>query len=277
MSDPNQLLEILWDEDINLAASGAVALALAAGRRGPWAQSTADLAFSPDLPNVALKWLHVCSETGSAGPGTFTIAEDPRSPYDIAPIDTGLEQFHYYFPGPGIRLPNRSTLGFNGPINAGASQEVCAAWLDVPGFNNGFNFQGARAWDEIISVRPTTAARVAATQSGDTDICGRAVAYTGAQLAIPNDPKIGIQIISITSNDVADYAGVGLRGIPTNGAQGNLTFPCAATYPTVYDMMNIFGAYPTCLASTPFQVYGIGNNVAPNTLSNFILGLTYGK
>ncbi|GAG84940.1 unnamed protein product, partial [marine sediment metagenome] len=39
MQNPNQLMEILWTEDINLAASGAVALELAAGRRGPWTPS----------------------------------------------------------------------------------------------------------------------------------------------------------------------------------------------------------------------------------------------
>ena len=31
MQNPNQLLEILWGEEINLAATGAVALSLAAG------------------------------------------------------------------------------------------------------------------------------------------------------------------------------------------------------------------------------------------------------
>ena len=277
MQNPNQLLEILWGEEINLAATGAVALALAAGRRGPWVQSTADLAFAPDLPGMSIKALHPMTETGSAGPGTFTIAEDPRSPYDICPVNTGVEPFHYYFPGPGIRIPNRATLGFNGPVNAGATQVNMAAWLDVPGFNNGFNFSGANAWDDMIRVRPTTAARVAATQSGDTDICGRAVAYTGAQLAIPNDPNITMQIIRITSNDVAGYSGIGLRGVASAAGQGNLTFLTPATYATEYDMMEIFGGYPTCTAATPFQAYGIGDGVAPNTLSEFLLGLTYGK
>ena len=272
--NPNQLLEILWLEDAAIGGLNPVALALAAGRRGPWVQSTADLAFAPDVGGMSIKAMHNVLETASTGPGNFTVAENPRSPYETQPIDTQVRPEHMYFPGPGIPIPNRATLGVNGPNEGAACEHANAMWIEVPGYDTGFNFQGPIAWDDVIVVASTTAARVAATQSCHTDICGRAIAYTGGQLAIPNDPKITIQVLYASVNDVADYSGIGLE---SPGGKGNLTFPCCATYTEHYDMMEIFGAYPTCSAGTPFNLFGIGNNVAPNTLTNLTLGITRGK
>ncbi len=273
MPNPNQLLEILWAEDVNLAASAAVALALAAGRRGPWTPSTVDLAFGPDKSGCSIRALHTANETGSAGGGTFTVAENPRSPYEVGPINAiELTPEHLYFTGKGIPIPNRATLGYNGSINAAAAEAICAAWIDVPKYDNGFDFQAPKAWDEIILVAPTSAARVANTQSGHTDICGRAVAYTGGQLPIPNDPGITIQVIHVQSNDVAGYAGPGLE---SPGGKGNLSFPCIPATPEEYDMMEIFGALPPCKASEPFNMFGCGAvGVAPLTLSTLTLGLS---
>ncbi len=272
MQNPNQLMEILWQEDINLAASGAVALELAAGRRGPWTESTADLAFSPDISGCAIKALHCWSETGSAGLGTFTIAENPRSPWDVALFDADLENFHYWFPGNGLKIPNRATLGYNGPINVGAAENECAAWIDVPGYDNGMNFSAGEDWDDIIMVRPTSAARVAETASGFTDLCGRGVAYTGAQPAIANDPNISVQILDIYPEDAAGYMGPIIE-TPTC----HLSFLGIPTQNVHYSMFDIFGAYPTFPASNPIRVGGVGVGAAVLTLSAFKLGITYGK
>lgn len=271
MQNPNQLLEILWNEDAAIGGLNAVALALAAGRRGPWVADTADLALAPDVSGMSIKAVHNVLETAPTGPANFTVAENARSPYETQPINTQIQGEHLYFPGNGIPIPNRATLGINGPNEAAACEHANAIWIDVPGFDNGFNFSAPMAWDEIIVVASTTAARVAVTQSGHTDICGRTIAYTGGQLPIPNDPAITVQVIHASVNDVAGYSGVGLE---SPGGKGNLTFPCCATYTENYDMMEIFGAYPTCSAATPFNLYGIGVGVAPNTLTNLILGLS---
>lgn len=271
MQNPNQLLEILWNEDAAIGGLNPVALALAAGRRGPWVADTADLALAPNVSGMSIKAMLNCLETAVTGPGNFTVAENARSPYETQPIDTQVQVERLFFPGNGIPIPNRATLGVNGPNEGAACEHANAMWIDVPGYDNGMNFSGGNAWDEVIVVASTTGARVAVTQSGHTDICGRAIAYTGGQLAIANDPGITIQVIHASVNDVAGYAGIGLE---SPAGKGNLTFPCCSTYTESYDMLEIFGAYPTCSAATPFNLYGIGVGVAPNTLTNLTLGLS---
>lgn len=267
------LFTIEWLEDLDLSGgTAAVALGLPAGQRGPWVQKTVDLAEGPSGDGAILRGYWAVNETVNNSGADFTVAENHRSPYEIGSLDTTVTCPVQMQLGMNIPLPPRATLGHNGFDGTGAEQNAGVMLIEDPRFPDPWRFSGANAWDEVIVVNPTTAARVADTLSGHTDICGRTTAYTGGQAAIPSSAGTTIQVLQVVSNDVAGYSGVALerQGI------ANLCFPTVATVPTTYNMMEMFGAYPTCPADDPFNICGVGVTTATNTLSQLTLGINWG-
>jgi len=265
---------IEWLEDIDLSGgTNPVALGLSAGRRGPWTQSTVDLARSPYRDGVKIKHMWAVNETVCNSGASFSVAENPRSPYPIFPINLGTTivpcQRMYNV---NIPIPAGATLGHNGFDGGGAEQSAGVVMLDDPGYPDPWNLTAPGDYDEVIVVRPTTAARVLNTISGHTDICGRAVAYTDGQTAIPASSSITIDVLAVQSNDVAGYSGACLE----SPGKANLMLPCAATMGENWYMPDIFdGMVPSCTADKPFNIAGVGVTTATMTLSTLTLGLKY--
>jgi len=269
------LYTIEFLEDVNLSGGTAdTALGLAAGRRGPWTNvsGSTDLARGNLSKGQKVVGAIIAGETVSQGGGSWTCAENPRSPYSLGSISSdSLDPARMW--GINVPIPPGATLGGNGLQGAGAEQSAVVLYISDPAYPDPWNWSGGNNWDEVIVVQPTTAARVANTISGHTDICGRNVAYTGAQTAIPSDPSTIIQVLGVVSNDVAGYSGACL----VSPGKANLMMPTAATHPTYYDMMSMFGAYPTCNAASPFEIAGVGVTTAAMTLSQLTLGINWGK
>jgi len=268
---------IEWLEDVDLSGgSAAVALGLAAGRRGPYRIGGVDTAIAPENngQGVKIRSLWACNETVHNSPCTFTVGSRDRGTIYLGGINARgggdpaavekLLGIDYPVPA-GAALDH---LGFDG---GGAEQSAGVLLIDDPNYPDLWNLQ-SKQWDDVISVTMTTAARVANTISGHTDICGRTTAYTNAETPIPADPNIQIQVIHVTSNDVAGYSGPCL--VATEGQGANLMLPTPATLPTNWDMYEILGGYPTCTADKPFNVAGVGVGVAAQTLSAWTLGVT---
>ncbi|GAI97779.1 unnamed protein product, partial [marine sediment metagenome] len=163
--------------------------------------------------------------------------------------------------------------GVVGAGGAGAEQSNTAVFIDDPSIGDPWNFSAPNQWDEVLMVRPTTAARVDDTQSGHTDICGRTTAYTDGQVPIPADHTITVQVINVLVDDAAGYGAAGLFSNKEGGA--NMDLVGCVGFAENYDMMEIFGGLPTCNADDPFLVYGTGVGVAPLTLTAFTLGINY--
>lgn len=267
------LFTIEWLEDVDLSGgTAAVALGLVAGQRGPWVQKTVDLAEGPSGDGAKIRGYWACNETVQNSGADFTVAENHRSPYEIGAIDTTITSPLTMQLGCNIPIPPRATLGHNGFDGTGAEQSAGVMLIEDPRFPDPWRFSAANDWDEVIIVNPTTNARVLDTISGHVDICGRTNAYTGAQAAIPSSSKTTIQVIHVTSNDVAGYSGACLE----RQGMANLMFPTVATTPTNYSMFDMFGAYPTCPADDPFNIAGVGVTTAAMTLSALTLGINWG-
>jgi len=259
-----------------MTVTAAVALSLAAGRRGPWTQSTADLARAPYRDDLRIKHMWAVNETVCNSGASFSVAENQRSPYNVFPINLGTTivpaQRLYNV---NIPIPSGATLGHNGFDGGGAEQNVGVVMIDDPSYDDCWNLKAPdSSYDEVIFVRPTTAARVLDTISGHTDICGRSVAYTDGQAAIPASSKTTIDVLHVQSNDVAGYSGPCL--VSTKGQGANLMLPCAATMAENWYMPDIFdGNVPSCTADDPFDIAGFGVTTATMTLSGLTLGINY--
>jgi len=266
---------IEWLEDIDLSGgSAAVALGLTAGRRGPWTQSTVDLARAPFRDDLKIKHMWAVNETVCNSGCSFSVTGNPRSPYHIFPINLGTTivptQKRYNI---NIPITSGAILGFNGFDGGGAEQSAGVVMIDDPGYPDPWNLKAPdSSYDEVLVVRPTTAARVLNTISGHTDICGRAVAYTDGQSAIPASAKTTIDVLHVQSNDVAGYSGACLE----SPGKANLMLPCAATMGESWFMADIFdGQVPSCTADAPFNIAGVGVTTATMTLSALTLGVNY--
>lgn len=270
------IFTIEWLEDLDLSGgSAAVALGLIAGKLGPYTRSTADIAVGPPGDNNRIVGAIACNETVSNSAATFSVEENTRSPYSIG----GIESVELS-PTPSemqlgldIKIPDKAHLGFLGIDGAGAEQSACVLYIEKPDMEDPWRFSPANAWDEVISVLHTTNARVLNTISGHVNILGRDNPYTGGQTPIPTSREVTIQIIKIIAQDVAGYSGPCL----VRAGTANLMFPCAATHTVVYDMMEMFGGYPTCPGDDPFDIAGVGVTTAPMTLSGTVLGINYGS
>ena len=268
---------IEWAEDVDLSGgTGNVALGLAAGNRGPWTRATVDNARAPYRDGLRIKHLWAVNETVCNSTAAFYVSENQRSPYTVFPINLGTTivptQRLYNV---NIPIPAGATMYHYGFDGGGAEQSVGVMMIDDPGYQDCWNLKAPdSSYDEVVVVRPTTAARVANTVSGHTDICGRAVAYTGGQAAIPASSKTTIDVLHIQSNDVAGYSGATL--VSSQGAGANLTLPCAATMGENWYMPEIFdGQVPSCTADDPFDIAGVGVTTATMTLSALTLGINY--
>lgn len=266
------IFSIEFLEEINLSGgSAAVALGLIGGALGPWTRTGVDTAVGPPGDMNRIVGAIAAVETASASAGSFTVSENTRSPYAIGAV-SGDSLAPAQMWGLNIKIPDKATIAYNGMAGAGAEQNAGVVFVEKPEMEDPWNFSSGSAWDEVISVRPTTQARVLDTISGHTDICGRTTAYTDGQTPIPPSRAITVQVIKIISNDVAGYSGPVL----VRPGVANLCFPTAATHSTEYDMMEIFGAYPTCTADDPFDIAGVGVTTAAMTLSTLVLGINYG-
>ncbi|GAG56160.1 unnamed protein product [marine sediment metagenome] len=263
---------VLWNEDIDTSGGAAdVAAALVAGIRGGFTLTGTDIVNCPDVNGMRIIGICCGGESVLVGPGILTCAQNVRSPYSFASVYGQSGAYQQW--GMNIPIPPRATLGVVGAGNGGAEQSNTAIFIDDPSVGDPWNFSAPNQWDEVLMVRPTSAARVADTQSGHTDICGRAVAYTDAQTAIPADRDITIQVIDALVDDAAGYGEAGLYSHKANGA--NMDLVGCVGFAEYYNMMDIFGGLPTCTADDPFQFYGAGVGVAAMTLTQLTLGLTY--
>ncbi|GAG96317.1 unnamed protein product, partial [marine sediment metagenome] len=182
-----------------------------------------------------------------------------------------LGDWSMMFHGAGIPVPPYGQITCVGnSTGAGAEQHAVSVILDSPSVST-FDFKPASHFDDILSVEMTTAACVANTQSGHTDITGRTTAYTSAQVAIPADPSIDVGIISIHPHPGAGYSGVGIED-PIGHA--NLDFPGSATKLSHYDLVEIFGGCPTRPANTPLNIYGYGVGAAAS-LAHVVMGVKW--
>ena len=261
----------LWNEDIDLTGgSAAITAALAAGIRGGFGLVGTDTIRAPSGAGQRIVGVISGTETAAIELATLTIAGTAR-PHDfggtyVAP----LHVFQDY--GLNIPLPSEAIMAWEGYDHAAACQEFASIIIDDPSMPDPWGITKNPRFDETLNVNITTPARVAVTQSGHTDICGRTTAYTGGQAQIPNDPTIDIYVLKIVSRDAAGYSGIGLEA---PGHEANLDFPTMATVDTVYDMDEIFGGALHCTAARPFNVYGFGVGAATQTLSSLTLGVKW--
>ncbi|GAG75599.1 unnamed protein product, partial [marine sediment metagenome] len=245
----------LFNDDVDLTAVGAVNAALGAGVRGGFSvPAVADL-MCPNELGMKIIGLMGADETEVDDWGYLTIAGNPRIHSFISAEFTATEVLGNWtsmFHGGGIPVAPYTILNCAGnSCGAGAEQHAVSVIVDSPGVTT-FDWKQPSYFDEIMSVEMTTAAAVADTQSGHNDICGRLVAYTSAQVAIPADPTVEVGILSIHPHPGAGYSGVGISD-PIGNA--NLDFPGSATKLSHYDLVEIFGGCPTRPANTPLTMY----------------------
>jgi len=266
---------IEWTEDVDLSGgTNPVALTLAAGKRGPWTYSTVDVARANFSEGQLIKHMWAVNETVCNSGAAFTVAENMRGDYRIFPINLGTTIVPVQkLLNVNIPIPPGASLAHNGFDGGGAEQSVGVMMIDDPAWPDPWNLKTPdSSYDEVIFVRPTTAARVANTISGHTDICGRAVAYTDGQTAIPSSSKISIDVLHVQSNDVAGYSGAILE----SPGRANLCLPCAATMGENWYLPDLFdGRVPSCTADKPFNIAGVGVTTATMTLSGLTLGINY--
>ncbi|GAG88203.1 unnamed protein product, partial [marine sediment metagenome] len=184
----------LFEEDVDLTGgTGVVAPALAAGVRGGFAVDGVDTILAPVSQGMNIVGLLYGQEVASIEGGTFTVAGNPRSPFSVG--GTNL------FPGNpgvwrelGLKIPigSRADMQFLGFDHAAQCQEFCSVIIDDPNTPDAWDITPNPTYEQTLIVNAITAARVADTQSGHTDICGRTTAYADGQPEIPD--RAGIDI-----------------------------------------------------------------------------------
>ncbi len=263
----------LFNEDIDLTGgSAAVAAALAAGVRGGFVVE-GDSILAPVSDGMHIVGVLSGTETAAIEGGTITVNGMARN---LSIGGTYVVPLHVFRDlGLWIPLPSGADIDFLGYDHVATAQEFCSVIVDDPNMPDPWGITPYQSLQGLLgdkgttlNVAVTSAARVAATQSGHTDICGRTTAYTDGQAAIPNDVDIDIYVLAIDVIEAAGYSGVGLEA-PGNVA--NLDFPTLATVQTHYDMKEMFGGALHCKANRPFQIYGYG--VGAGAIAETILTL----
>jgi hypothetical protein len=256
----------LHNEDVDLSgAAGAIAAALAAGNKGHELNGTDQIQSSDPVKYLGFQYADEQSTLADAD-GYVAIGNKRRFelPLEITNEFNCLESF---FSVPlelasreGVDVVGRSTGG-------GAEQHSCIHFVDQPGLGPLWDVRPSGGGKTCILVAQVTAALVAQTISGFTDICGRTTAYVGGQNPIPSTPDIGVLLKAITPFHGAGYSGIALRHpegarqllLMGNGgsATGGVTALKAAQR---YDLERIFGGGLFCQADKPIQLgaFGVG-------------------
>lgn len=268
----------LFNEDIDLTGGSAIVnAALAAGIRGGFVIGAAatDL-IAPKGEGMEIVGILSGTEVASIEGGTLTIEGYPRAPISLGGTNTvPLHVFRQL----GLKIPidSRAGMTFLGYDHAAQAQEFCSVIINDPNIGDPWDITSNPSFEETLVVSVVSAARVAATQSGHSDICGRANAYADAQPEIPDRSTIDIYVLSMDVRDVAGYSGVGLESPGVNQVQVcNMDFPTMATTTEHYDFQEIFGGAFHCTANEPFDLYGYGvgaGAVAEVTLTLGVSGL----
>ena len=265
----------LFNEDIDLTGgSAAVAAALAAGVRGGFVVD-GDSILAPVSDGMHIVGVLSGTETAAIEGGTLTVTGMPR---DLSLGGTYVVPLHVFQQlGLWIPIAGGADIDFLGYDHAAAAQEFCSVIIDDPTMPDPWditpynNLEGLLGRDgTTLNVGITSAARVAATQSGHTDICGRTTAYTDAQPAIPNVADIDIYVLDIHVIEAAGYSGVGLEA---PGMRANLDFPTLATLETHYNMKDMFGGALHCKSNSPFNIYGYGVGAGAIAETRLTLGV----
>ena len=269
------LKSCLWNEDVDLTGgSAAVAAALAAGIRGGFVLDGADSILAPRSEGLSIRGLFYGQEVASIEGGTFTMAGNPYSPLSIG----GTNLFPHggdRLLGLNIPIASRADLDFLGFDHAAQCQEYCSCIINDTETPDVWGITPHAQFETTMVVNLVTAARVANTQSGHTDICGRTTAYTDGQAQIPDRPNIDIYVLGMLVRDAAGYSGLGLMSPNVKGKEScNLDFPCQATVDEFYDMQEIFGGALHCTAQDPFELYGFGVGTDANAQSLLYLGVS---
>lgn len=258
---PHDVNCALHNEDVDLSgAAGAIAAALAGGNKGHELNGTDGIQFTNEIEYLGFVY---ADEGAVDADGNVTIGR--KRAYEIPlELSDGSRVHEAIFPS-GIKLATRENIAVTGRSSgAGAEQHSCIHYVRQPGL--GENFQISNQNDDIIiRVAALTAALVAQTISGFTDICGRTVAYVGGQDAIPNNSQIKIQLHALTPFHSAGYSGIAIRTPKSSrqvlfmGNGGAATIgTTAGSIPRRYDMHKIFGGALACDAQNPLQIGGWG-------------------
>ena len=266
----------LFNEDIDMTGgSAAVAAALAAGVRGGFVVD-GDSILAPKSDDLEIRAIISGTETAAIEGGTLTIAGNPQSPVSLG--GTYVVPLHV-FRDFGLHIPvgSRADIDFLGYDHAAQCQEFASVIMFDGETGDPWNITEKPSFEQTLVVSVVSAARVADTQSGDADICGRDQAYADGQPQIPDRKGIDIYVRKVIVREGAGYSGVGLRSPGVNKEEVcNLDFPCLATVTEVYDIEKMFGGAFHCTADEPFDLYGFGvgaNAVGEVTLVLGVSGL----
>lgn len=265
----------LWVEDIDLTGgSAAVAAALAAGIRGGFVLDGTDSILAPKGEGLEIRGILSGTETAAIEGATLTIAGNPQSPISLGGTNTvPLHVFRQL--GLCIPVGSRADLDFLGYDHGAACEEFCSVIFFDPNIDDPWDITPDPDFEETLVVSVISAARVAVTQSGHADICGRDQAYADGQPEIPDRKGIDIYVLEIHVRDGAGYSGVGLMSPSVEGKPVcNLDFPCLATTTEVYNMQEMFGGAFHCKADEPFDIYGYGVGTTAIAEVTLVLGVS---
>ena len=257
---------LLHNEDLDLnAAAGAIAASLAGGQKGCLLQGLDSLYNNRPFNYLGYQYGDEESTLADAD-GYIAIGNKRR-------IWLGLEDVNVHgwsqgwFPVP-LRVANQELIDVVAKSTGGAAeQHSCVHFVDQPDLGRPWAI-AAPGGATSIKVEQPTAALVAATVSGFTDICGRTTAYSGGQRAIPNTETITGVLYAITPINTAGYSGIAIRN-PTQDRQlillgnaGRVTGGVGATNTQAvrYDLTAMFGGGLAFNASEPLLLGAFGVN-----------------
>lgn len=252
----------VWTHNEDIDTSGgaaAVAAALIGGERGHTLVGTDQI----KVPSGGVRYLGFQSTDETIATldadGYFTIGAKRRFdiPFNAAQCDITTEA---WFPG-GMLCNAEDLIDYVGRSSgAGAEQHTLTHFVDQPSIGEPWTIRSPVGASCYLTVELVSAALVAQTASGWTDICGRTTAYPNAQAKIPNDKNIGVCLYAITPILTAGYSAIGLR---TPSESRNLMFVGDAAGTAVgkakrIDLTQVFGGGLYCTADRPIMFGGLG-------------------
>lgn len=271
----------LHNEDIDLSGgAGAIAAALAAGNLGHELNGTDGIMCPRPINYLGFVYADEQSAAADAD-GNVTIGNKRAFEIPLEVTDPH-NQMKTWFPSP-LKLASRENVAVTGrSTGAGAEQHSCIHYVDDPGLGPAWEIKPVGSGQTSLLVAQVTAALVAQTISGFTDICGRTTAYVGGQRTIPNTPNIGIVLHAITPFHGAGYSGIcirhpqGTRQICLMGQGGAATGGVTALKGAKrYDFTKMFGGGLYCKADQPFQLgaFGVGTTAQWALLEMELIGV----
>lgn len=258
---------LLHNEDVDLnAGAGAIAASLAGGQKGCLLSGTDNIYNNKPFNYLGYQYGDEESTLADAD-GYISIGNKRQIWIGLEDVtDQGWSQG--WFPTP-LRVANQELIGVVGKSTGGAAeQHSCVHFVDQPELGAPFQIRQVGSGVTCIKVEQPTAALVANTISGFTDVCGRTTAYSGSQRAIPNTETISGILYAVTPINTAGYSGIAIR-TPNQDRQlillgnaGRVSGGVGATntQPPRYDLTAIFGGGLAFNASEPLMVGAFGVN-----------------